>query len=617
MISKKIIYTTIFLLCFVLTQAQTTINAIVKSSLSNEPLPYCNISVKSSSIGTITNFDGYFVLKTISSRDSVFISYLGYETLGGTAAEFANVNEIYLNPASYKLSEVTIVAEDEYLYFIVNECRKKLLNSNKNLSSKMYFALETKASGQAAEFVECYYNASFKGPHFIEMLLKNGRIALSSVDNRLFRNIETSKAIRRLNLTEHTSLFPALPLQFKKSALRENFNLFYGFTSDEIVCVYFNPKLPSAGLFSGEMWINTKTMNLLKIVLNSEHSEIHPFESITGDRIDNVSMNIVINFSTLYSATPELIVFNYDMDYHSGSGLNFNSFQQVPKIVAINCKTVIYCYDYNKPFLLPFFEYDTEISDYAKISVIPFNQKFWDNNNAMILTKNQKKTIGILDNTGYQWNFREGNVGKDFLLESRITENGDTLAYCGQYAFWKEGTRAMINKAMPQNKTFEEFDLNYLSMKSLCNFSVQILLDADIYNDSLFCRSYTVFDEANSYFHLPVEDYSNPFLNIYFDIYEVERRKMQQYLDSNNVSVAEVRKIYESASSEAESMSFKFVTETNYGENASKMKKWNQYVYDELNINNFVIFDKYYNDRQHLKDSLINSGKNPDFNIFE
>ncbi len=98
--------------CFA--QNNVTINGQVVDENSN-PIPYACITISGSSLGVISNTDGYFriTLKNNSVNDSISVSYIGYEPLL-TSLESLLGDKLYkfvLKEKIFKLDEVVIKAE--------------------------------------------------------------------------------------------------------------------------------------------------------------------------------------------------------------------------------------------------------------------------------------------------------------------------------------------------------------------------------------------------------------------------------------------------------------------------------------------------------------------------
>ncbi len=59
---------------------ETIIQGKVTDAASGDPLPFVNIFFKATSIGTTTDFDGNFMLKSVNGTDSLIASYVGYKS---------------------------------------------------------------------------------------------------------------------------------------------------------------------------------------------------------------------------------------------------------------------------------------------------------------------------------------------------------------------------------------------------------------------------------------------------------------------------------------------------------------------------------------------------------
>ena len=59
---------------------ETTVSGKVTDAMSGDPIPYANVLFKGTTIGTTTDFDGKFLIKTSSPTDSLLASYIGYHS---------------------------------------------------------------------------------------------------------------------------------------------------------------------------------------------------------------------------------------------------------------------------------------------------------------------------------------------------------------------------------------------------------------------------------------------------------------------------------------------------------------------------------------------------------
>jgi hypothetical protein len=101
----------LFIVFFELTtQAQNTrIRGRITDSQTGEALPYVNIVFKGKTIGTISDFSGFFKLETNTPGDSLVFSYMGYagKTMSIAKGRYQEIN-VKLDPVNVMLDEVVI-----------------------------------------------------------------------------------------------------------------------------------------------------------------------------------------------------------------------------------------------------------------------------------------------------------------------------------------------------------------------------------------------------------------------------------------------------------------------------------------------------------------------------
>lgn len=113
MLIKKITYLFICLLLSLSIKAQqeTIITGHVTEKGTNAGIPFVNIYFKGTFVGTVTDFDGNYIIKTAAPKDSIFVSLIGYKSRakpvkkGQTqiidfqlSPEFLNLNTIEVRP---------------------------------------------------------------------------------------------------------------------------------------------------------------------------------------------------------------------------------------------------------------------------------------------------------------------------------------------------------------------------------------------------------------------------------------------------------------------------------------------------------------------------------------
>ena len=117
---------------------QITISGVVKDKESGETLPFANIFIKDTNIGTTTNGDGFFTLFNVPSENSTIqVQYLGYkvETLTLTKEIVKDKITILLAPDFNKLDEVVINTDSRQQIIKMNENVSQISLSPKRLAS--------------------------------------------------------------------------------------------------------------------------------------------------------------------------------------------------------------------------------------------------------------------------------------------------------------------------------------------------------------------------------------------------------------------------------------------------------------------------------------------------
>lgn len=93
--------------------AQTELKGKVADFLTYEPIESASVYIKNTTIGSITNADGNFVLKVPKKHlaDTLVISSIGYKSFNVVIADFDNGSDIFLEEDVASLDEVVIVAD--------------------------------------------------------------------------------------------------------------------------------------------------------------------------------------------------------------------------------------------------------------------------------------------------------------------------------------------------------------------------------------------------------------------------------------------------------------------------------------------------------------------------
>lgn len=584
----KFWYYTFFICTSFYSQAQTILQGFIKDLKTKEPIPYCAIALKSKPVGCLSNTEGLFQISARIDTDTLIVSYIGYKRKQIAISDFVKSNLILLEATENILNEVVVYSNDDYLYQLIESCRKKILSS-KQSESKVYFVLESSIREQPVELLECYYNGTFTSSSLKSLDFKNGRVGVAPYNERFFINSNISKAFTFLSLLESADLMPANPLQFNARQLRKKYSLRLRSLSDAENPLYhieFNPLDSNGRYFSGELWIEKNSGNIKKVRLTAYTTKYHPFLPLfkQSGSVENASMQISKTYvTTSGESLLDHIDFNYQLNYrhlHQRSFVNANS----DTTFSVESKGIMHFYDYGNAFTLPYFNYDEDLSDYRKITSLTFNEAFWNNNNSLVYSNKMKKGISYFKSNGILINYKNTNQSvTEFFKNGSFFENN--------YIMWSDRSRLSLKKNGIKNDTIEKNSSG--SQGFLANryrLKAQIFLDLNPMQDSVQHYSVTIFDVYQTYYNIAEEPFTNCFMNIYFDLVEIERRNMEKAISKANFTIAQFDSLYKVTQLKLEEKSQEYFSKVDRGKNVKVLETWNNYVKLHLGIDNFGIF---------------------------
>lgn len=108
-VPRRILMGVLFLLSFSLSAQITKIMGKVSDSSSGEPLPFTNIVIAGTTLGTLTDFEGKYSIEFTVKADSLKASLIGFTPQRSKILlhQFQTI-DFQLSPATYTLKEVTI-----------------------------------------------------------------------------------------------------------------------------------------------------------------------------------------------------------------------------------------------------------------------------------------------------------------------------------------------------------------------------------------------------------------------------------------------------------------------------------------------------------------------------
>ncbi|MFT6166795.1 MAG: hypothetical protein ACJASF_001488 [Vicingaceae bacterium] len=535
------------------TQEKVTIQLQVLDCQSKEKLPFANVVSVKYQTGTACNFEGNFSFIT-TPDNTLHVTYIGYKKKTIPVSEYKTITKVCLSPKSINIEAITVNAESNFLYRLVADCRKNRLTEMK--SAKSYFLLKSMINNKQVELVEAYYNGTYQDHDVKDLELKTGKIYLSKFENNSYISMGTSSGINLHKTLDFNLYFPGSPLEWNEQKLQKKFKLSFHekFIQDQkTVYVIDFQEREKEGKFYGRLWVDSANQVLIKVRLQNDFGANSPFVAVSNaEKISKISFDITKNFELKSGVnTIKSIDFNYQLNYTRTNK------QQV----KVETKAVLFAYNYNEQFILPFFSKTYRLNDYQGINLAPYNFSFWKKNTEFKLMAKESE--------------------KRLFIESNTTNLIDSFSYnpiTREISFSEPTYRKWSTSRMRLNDIKDKSSARkYMNVYLKYNLDVKIFMDINQTEDSNEVQLVTILDPFTSYSNLDESPNSIAFVNMYFDLVEIKKRELESKINTR-LSVKAIKLLYEKMNAELVDISREFFTETAGGTNRTGMSEWNEYV---------------------------------------
>jgi len=551
--------------------AQVLIQGRVMDASTSEPLPYCAVKLQLAGTSTLSNGDGEFQLVSTLPYDTLTIAFMGYATRNVALGDLGSDQGIRLRPTGIELRSLEVTRNDR-LYRMMAESGKRLRKSATH-EGKAYFELESRTAGQPVEVMEAFYNARYDGPRVEGLDLKNGRIGIAPVNGNYFISRNTTKAMTMLDLAHPNPVFPATPFQGNAKAVRARYDLTLEGVVPGARPVYrirFMPRVADGRSFSGTAWLDTATLQPRRVELHCPDCQQQPFIPMwKGPVLDSVQLSFTLDLVDRNDAAElSVLTLDYTLRYRSERRSN-----------VIRTTGVLYDFDPGQRFILPLFDYDAEQDDYRKMTFLPYDSVFWATSVSLVRTEQQQRALDFFAGNGTLLGH-----GHDLPWSRRLFESN--------YAYWTADKRIGIKYSFAQ----EPYDGQGVVAKygtapdaSRVNLEAQLFLAMDPTEDSLRFHSATIFDGFQSFWLIPEEAETDCYINLFFDLCEIERRRMAAALKGVKDG-EQARHIHAEATQQMKRTTERYRRETALGRDRKALARWNSMVKDALHIDNMALF---------------------------
>ncbi len=233
----------------------------------------------------------------------------------------------------------------------------------------------------------------------------------------------------------------------------------------------------------------------------------------------------------------------------------------------------MHAYDRTSGFTLPLFTYPGEVPDYRKIGWLPEDTAFWQRVHPPLPTAKQQRAMAFLkmnDLNSGQW-YGDLDNARNFFKPP--------------YAIWSPERRIRLTELIGAETPEGQPDLD----PARTHLAAQFYLDLDTVNGQLLHRTFTVADGYLT--TVPAErlPWTDCFHNIWFDLCELERRKLEADLDAPGMTIARAQALYTEHTTALRRITQRILQETAHGTRCEPLFHWNAVIKEALGIDNIAL----------------------------
>lgn len=552
----------------VLQAQEGVLSGVVFSHGTSTPLSFASIGFSATGKGGICSELGEFRIRG-NIHEEVCFSYIGYKTL--CFSFHSGTDTLFLHREIHHLDSVLIFPEnDPFLFSLIKEVRKR--EGNQTYGGSTHFQLYSALSGDTVEMVEAYYNINAKGYSPKNLELKAGQIGLKAKDHQFFLSTETSKAFSLYQLSSSGPYFPDNPFSGGSRFLHKHYRLklLHKIANPEggnLWLIGFEPKGIKGHFFSGEVWVDDLHYQIHEIQLNSNPGTRHPFLPFgkNYNKLDSVHFSIQNKYQVQHTKGQlKHSDFNYTLYFSTGIVETFAQFN---------------VYD-STPFILPTLNFPNfNHSDYRKIRAIPENKVLFED-------QTQPYSVGNFPKQITQFKQKHTNLSKSFEWFPKNKENN---FFESPYIHWEAGNRIFIRETKPEKPLTSHDKIPQTEKYYL---KAHLYLDCTPTPDSVVYITASIFDPFLSHYSLPHDSATNAFVNMYFDLVEIHRRTLNNWIGTiKNQDIQSVQKKHQEITEKLEATEKAFFRDVQHGTNKRGMYYWNAFIEKELGINNLDLFE--------------------------
>ena len=545
---------------------------------SKASLPFATLVSKRNGGGTIANKEGVFRLP-VEVNDTVEVRYTGYEPFSYYLNKSSQNNVTFeLEFSKTQLTEVNVVAADERAFNLIAKVRKQLLKSRYQ-RSKAFLEIFTEKDSIPTELLELYYNSNFRKGNVESLEYKSGRLAMAPVDGSFFKSYSTSRVIQSHNPLTSAG-FPENVFTTKKQNLKKVYDLrivSYGSGGETLI---FDAKEDyEHSHFSGSISINEKE-ELSEVEFFVRMPSQIPFIPLfENDLLKPLELHITWFYTTNEKGVaPQLI----DFGYANISGVPTGPDYAPPYLERhIKAAGTAYFYDFDDPFFTPQMVCENDLNDYQRMLNTPCHEAIWELTRPFEKSSKFQRNKQFLEKNGAMKTYAEHEFFKDYSgLESMVGHRN---------VFWSDTARMRLNLIyhQPNELGFE----TSVPRRKKFKLDVEMYFDLIEVDSTVSVYSQCLFDVYDSYYGLEHDSLTDLFLNLHFDLCEVERRRFETSLaNMDQITPKTALRLYEESNSRLHAKFEKYFRETDSGTSLRALERYSHELNQVTGVDNLELF---------------------------
>lgn len=390
---KYIFATLLLFISFSTFAQQTDIKAVLKDANTKEPIIGASISIKNLSIGTITNDEGVFQL-TFPKSEQIIISCLGYKTLTLNTDAFLNETKTIFMEQNIEILEEVVISKTP-LYQILEEIIAiSKARFNKPIVLNTYYREFVKSNGKYVRFSDGLLDYHISGDTKktkSELIIKQNRSVLLPIledeedvfDLGSILDIQKSYGYSFGSLSGY--ILEDKQYQDYELGLKSKKNK----DGKELLVLTIEPKLEiEKALFKGKITYDPDTRLIYEYDIS--YSPTH------AKYVKEINLLIArVSLSDIkLKATYKMVNNNYLIS-NTNKYVKFKIWTKKHTIVS-ESKSDLIVTDFSKEDLT-YNKKEVYTKKYLYKKPSQYIDKFWQKNNAIVLTSEEEKVIDDLE----------------------------------------------------------------------------------------------------------------------------------------------------------------------------------------------------------------------------